>query len=135
MDEPTPMPTVEERRQELIRFYEAYEDLVETLCDGAQYGPTPALARRYENARSWMIQAYGSLRPFLRGYLSFEAEDIADRESTTGYSSDAFEALLAAATLEDFLLSDDGGMIARIARTREALNLYGEHLRQLAARG
>jgi hypothetical protein len=35
--------------------------------------------------------------------------------------------------LEEFLRSDDGEMIARIERTREALSRYGEHLRQLIA--
>jgi hypothetical protein len=36
--------------------------------------------------------------------------------------------------MEAFLLADDGLMISRIMRTREALNLYGEHLRQLIAK-
>ncbi len=47
---------------------------------------------------------------------------------------DAFEALVAAFDLQEFLKMDDGNMISRINRTREALNLYGEHLKQLAAR-
>jgi len=46
---------------------------------------------------------------------------------------DAFEALVAAFDLQEFFKLDDGNMISRITRTREALNLYGEHLRQLAA--
>ena len=46
---------------------------------------------------------------------------------------DAFEALFSAPSLGDFLRGDDGLMISRMERTREALYLYGDHLRQLAA--
>lgn len=49
-----------------------------------------------------------------------------------GEAADAFEALVAAPDLFLFLKHDDGMMISRLERTREALNLYAGHLRQLA---
>jgi len=114
---------VQERQLELIRFYERYEELVETLCDAAQYGPTPKLERSYESNRDWMRSEYVGIRPYVVGYLQAEEE-----------AGDAFEALVASDNLGQFLNSDDGNMISRITATREALTLYGEHLRQLAAR-
>lgn len=126
-------PSVQERQQELIRFYERYEDLVETLCDAAQYGPTPKLQRSYDGHREWMKENYPSIRPYLVGYLRARDEEPEGRNAR-GESGDAFEALVSADNLDGFLADDDGGMIGRITRTREALTLYGEHLRQLAAR-
>jgi hypothetical protein len=118
-------PSVQDRQSELILFYERYEELVETLCDAAQYGPTPKLERSYLAQRDWIRENYGRLRPFLVSFLRMEPED---------GRADAFESLVAAEDLGEFLGADDGGMISRITRTREALVLYGEHLRQLAAR-
>lgn len=117
-------PSVQERQQELVDFYERYEILVETLCDAAQYGPTPKLERSYTSERAWVQEHYGKLRPFVISYLRSSQED----------PGDAFEALVASDDLGRFLQDDDGQMIERITRTREALTLYGEHLRQLAAR-
>lgn len=119
-------PSVQERRDDLVRFYERYEDLVEALCDSAQYGPTPKLERDYAEVRAWMCERYPQVQPFLLAYLR------EDPEVDTEY--DAFDGLMSAESIEAFLRHDDGGMISRITRTREALNLYGEHLRQLAAR-
>lgn len=117
-------PTIAERQDDLSTFYTQYEDLVEVLCDAAQYGPTPKLVRQYEAHRVWMHANYPRLRPFLGAFLRMDTEELGD----------GFEALVAAEDLATFLATDDGHMIARITRTREALNLYGEHLRQLAAR-
>jgi len=127
-------PTVPERHEELIRFYRKYEDLVETLCDAAQYGPTPKLEARYGELRRWMSSNYAPVRRYVVAYLRFMPEDAQQGLLNDGRASDAFEALFAASNLEVFLRIDDGNMISRITRTREALNLYGEHLRQLLAR-
>lgn len=121
-------PSVRERQEDLVKFYERYEDLVETLCDTAQYGPTPNLERRYAEQRAYMVANYPRLRPFLVGFLRFDDAEL-DRGAV-----DPFEALVQAENIPEFLRSDDGSMIMRITATREALNLYGEHLRQLAAR-
>lgn len=116
-------PTVKDRQQALIHFYQEYETLVETLCDSGQYGPREHLEKRYQVQRGWMIQNYGTVRRYVLAYLRLEVED----------EGDPFEALFNAPDLATFLQSDDGNMISRIMRTREALNLYGDHLRQLAA--
>jgi hypothetical protein len=126
-------PSVEERQQELARFYRHYEDLVETLCDAAQYGPTPKLETQYAALRHWMHQNYAPVRRYVVAYLQFSVEDAQQSLEMQGRAADAFEALCAAPDLDTFLRIDDGAMITRITRTRDALNLYGEHLRQLAA--
>lgn len=123
-------PTIKDRQQQLAEFYVRYENLVETLCDAANYGPSPKLQNRYDLEREWMLKHYGPVRKFVVAYLQF---DVADARMS-GRSADAFEALYFAPDLEAFLRADDGNMIERIMRTREALNLYGEHLRQLLAR-
>lgn len=128
-------PTVQERHEELVRFYRRYEDLVETLCDAAQYGPTTKLEAQYGELKRWMASNYAPVRRYVVAYLRFTPEDAQQGLISEGRASDAFEALTSAPTLEEFLKADDGNMISRITRTREALNLYGEHLRQLLARG
>lgn len=127
-------PSVQERQEELVRFYEQYEELVETLCDSAQYGPTPKLERSYAAHREWMMSFYPTVRPFVIAFLRRDPEDDAFGMAAAQHETDAFEALVVAEDLGQFLQIDDGGMISRITRTREALNMYGEHLRQLAAR-
>jgi len=117
-------PSVQERRDELASFYDRYESLVEVLCDAAQYGPTPRLQKDYSELRGWMLGSYPPLRPFLRAFLRDEPDE----------KGDAFLALADSESLDTLLREDDGGMISRITRTREALNLYGEHLRQLASK-
>jgi hypothetical protein len=127
-------PTVQERHEELVRFYRRYEDLVETLCDAAQLGPNPHLEAKYGEHRRWMSSNYAPVRRYVVAYLRFTPEDAQVGLLSEGRAGDAFEALFAAVNLQDFLRVDDGNMISRITRTREALNLYGEHLRQLLAR-
>lgn len=129
------VPSVQERQSDLVRFYDRYESMVETLCDAAQYGPTPKLDRAYADARAAYAADYATIRPFLLSFLDFAPEDVEAGLRLNGRTTDAFEALVAAETLDEFLRGDDGGMISRITRTREALNLYAEHLRLLAARG
>jgi hypothetical protein len=116
-------PSIKERQQALIHFYEEYETLVGILCDSAQYGPTAKLESAYQAQREWMLANYRDIGRYALAYLKFEIED----------GGDAFESLFCAPDLHSFLQSDDGNMISRIMRTREALNLYGDHLRRLAA--
>jgi hypothetical protein len=126
-------PSVQERQQELVRFYRHYEELVEVLCDAAQYGPTQKLETQYAALKHWMDLNYPPVRRYVVAYLQFSVEDAQQSLDMQGRTADAFEALVAAPDLETFLKNDDGAMISRINRTRDALNLYGEHLRQLAA--
>jgi hypothetical protein len=116
-------PTLEQRQRDLVVFYQEYESLVETLCDSSQYGPQPGLERKYQALRNWMQENYPSVGSYIVAYLRYEIED----------GIDPFRALFAAEDLESFLQMDDGNMISRMMRTREALNRYGDHLRQLAS--
>ena len=124
-------PTVEERREELLEFYERYEQFVETLCDAAQFGSDERLAAAYGRLRDWLSQRYEPLRPFVSAYMPPDTAVTFRLER--GRAPDATEELFSNKTLEEFLRNDDGGMIQRITCTREALNLYGQHLRQLAS--
>jgi hypothetical protein len=127
-------PTIEERREDLLSFYVQYERLVEIVCDGAQYGPEPKLQTGYSELRAWMQANYPRLRRYVTAYLQYDSEDARQGLNLHGSACDAFEALYAAPTLDEFLRGDDGMMISRIMRTRDALNLYGDHLRHLKAR-
>jgi len=127
-------PSVRDRQSDLIQFYAHYESLVESLCDSAQYGATESLSRRYHQERLWMHSNYPRVRKYVVAYLRFDSNDAEHSSTLDGSYGDAFEALFAAPSLEAFVGADDGNMISRILRTREALNLYGEHLRQLLAR-
>lgn len=125
--------TVRERQEQLAVFYSKYEDLVGLLCDSAQYGPNAHLEDQYQSLRAWMQRNYGPLSQVVVAYLEFCVEDTRAPLDLYGHSTDAFEALYAAPTLQEQLRSDDGSMIGRIMRTREALNRYAEQLRRLAA--
>lgn len=127
-------PSVRERQADLIQFYGHFEHLVETLCDAAQYGPVEKLERRYRQEREWMQTHYVKVRKYVVAYLRFEVGDAEQSSLLDGTYGDAFESLFAAPDLQSFLNVDDGNMISRIMRTRQALNLYGEHLRQLLVR-
>ncbi len=126
--------TVRDRQQELVRFYSHYEDLVETLIGLAHGGPTASLENRYQAMRAWMLQNYPTVRQHVVAYLRFDPTDAEQSLKACGSGADAFEALFFARSLEEFVALDDGRMISRIARTRDALTLYGHHLRQLASK-
>jgi hypothetical protein len=132
--EPMRGTSVRERQGDLIQFYAHYEDLVGALCDAAQYGAVEHLERRYLQQRTWMLANYPRVRKYAVAYLQFDSSDAENSSTLDGSYGDAFEALFAAPSIDSFLKADDGNMISRIMRTREALNLYGEHLRQLLAR-
>ncbi len=128
------LPSVQERQQELLTFYAKYEELIELLCDCAQCGPNSALEANYQELRKWITENYPSVRKYVVAFLRYSTDDAEQGIALWGRSADAFEALVAAENLNQFLRADDGSMISRIHRTRDALSLYGEHLRQLAAR-
>lgn len=126
-------PSTADRQADLISFYMSYEELVDVICDAAHYGPDAQLEERYERLRSIMQSEYPKMRPYVTACLQLDPDDAQCALNWHGTAGDAFEALFAALTLETFLRADDGRMIARIERTRRALNLYGDHLRQLSS--
>ncbi|MDR3690481.1 MAG: hypothetical protein P4L46_13975 [Fimbriimonas sp.] len=125
--------SVNRRRIEFDEFIETYEDLVEVLCSAAQLGPSAKLENAYGSVRPKFQAQYPGQRPFLISFLEFVPNDELAGLKLSGRPLDAFEALVAANDLQEFIESDDGTMISRITRTREALSLYSEHLRLLAA--
>lgn len=125
---------LQQRQQDLLSFYTHFEKLVEILCDSAQYGPSIKLEEAYREERKWMQTHYFLVRPYVVAYLSLDSQDAEQGIALQGFAGDAFQALFAAQTLGDLVKADDGNMISRIIRTREALNLYGEHLRGLISR-
>lgn len=122
-----------QRRHELLDFYAHYEELIELLADAAQYGPTPKLESDYQRLRGTLQRGYQRIRCFVVAFLKYSPEDAQIGVGLWGRSADAFEALTAAATLRSFLRSDDGCLLSRISRTRDALNRYGDHLHRLSA--
>lgn len=126
-------PSARERHDQLIGFYSHYESLVEILCNAANLGATEKLEDRYAAERTWMKLHFAEMRPFLLAYLRVDVSDTVQIKELDGEYGDAFEALFAAKDLAAFLKADDGHMIDRIMRTRDALSLCGEHLRRLVA--
>ena len=130
---PPIQPTIRQRQEELASFYTQYESLVEILCDAAQYGPNSPLEAKYAELRDYMQRTYPEMRKYVIAYLDVAVEDAAGPLDLYGHATDAYEALFAAPTLQEQIRADDGNMIGRIMRTREALNRYAENLRRLAA--
>lgn len=126
-------PNIRERQEELVAFYERYEDLVELLCDGAQYGPDSRLEAKYADLRTWMQRHYPSLRRSIIAFLDQSVDDSTHSLDHFGHPADAFEALFAGHTLEEQIRTDDGKMISRMMRTRDALTRYAAQLRRLHA--
>lgn len=120
------------RRIDLLEFYAPYEELVTLLSDATQYGPSPKAESDYLRLRNLVQPGYSRIRRFVVAFLKYSAEDAQVGVGLWGRSADAFEALTAASSLQSFLRADDGHLMSRISRTREALNLYGEHLRRLS---
>ena len=111
-------PTVTERRANLLSLYDRYETLVETLCDAAQFGPAARLESNYIDLRRAIVTDYDHSAVFLKSFYRSDRDPILT--------------LIEHETLSEFLDADEGGMIELITESREALVLYGEHLRQLA---
>ena len=126
------LPSLPERQREVIDFNDLYENLVDILCDAAHYSPNEGLDMNYKQYRLQIQEAYKPLKPFLTAYLEISPDDDEAGLKLTGRSLDAFEVLVAPIDLKEFFLMDDGNMISRLTRTREALNLYGQHLSLLA---
>lgn len=130
--EATPM-SVRDLQADLATFYSHYEEMVELLCDAAQYGPNEKMSARYDDARKAILRQYPPLRAEIEPFLEADASESGGAMDLHAGQDDAFLRLCTGQTLESQILSDDGQMISRLIRTRTALTLYAEHLRRLAA--
>ncbi len=123
--------SVKDRLDQVRAFYDLYEDAVDVLLTATTVGANPALQDRYHGLRNVVLAEYGPIKPFLLAYLRMTVADAEYGIAHLGRPSDAFEILFGQAELAALLATDDGEMIRRITRTREALTLYAEHLRFL----
>ncbi|RYG31158.1 hypothetical protein EON81_23510 [bacterium] len=120
-----------ERLERVRAFYSLYEDAVEVLLTATTVGASALLQERYDGLRRVVLAEYGPIKPYLLAYLRMTVADAEYGLSHFGRPSDAFEILFGQPELATLLATDDGDMILRITRTREALTLYAEHLRFL----
>lgn len=130
MGRPLSVP-LEAQREQLIEFYEQFEELSDLICDAAHRGDGTPWQPKYERVRVWMVKAYPSVRPYLIAFLSCDSSDDALGMQLQGKPADAFEALFIAPSLNELLALDHGDLIGRLDRTRSALNRYTDHLRVL----
>lgn len=130
MGKPLPVP-LEVQREQLIEFYEQFEELSDMICDAAHRGDGTPWQTKYERVRNWMMQAYPNIRPYLIAHLSCDSSDDSLGMQIQGKPADAFEALYIAPDLNELLLLDQGDLIGRLDRTRSALYRYADHLRGL----
>jgi hypothetical protein len=131
LDEQT---TPAERQILQEEFFERYEDLVDVLVSAAQYGVKPSCELTYDQLRTVLAEQYIKIQPFVLAYLKADPEDEHFGITKFKVRTDAFQVLWVAPSISEFLSADDGNMIDRISRTREALSHYGEHLRYLVTR-
>jgi len=122
-------PTIREKQAELADFYLNYEELVELICDAANYGPNEKMDLRFDELRDYMQKNYHPMRNSVAAYLELDPQDNVNGLDLYGKPSDAFEALFSAPTLREQIRTDDGHLISRIMRTRKALNRYADYLR------
>ncbi|RYG87487.1 hypothetical protein EON77_02075 [bacterium] len=120
-----------ERLERVRAFYGLYEDAVEVLLAATTIGASASLQERYDGLRRVVLAEYGPIKPYLLAYLRMTVADAEYGLAHFGRPSDAFEILFGQEELSTLLATDDGEMIRRITRTREALTLYAEHLRFL----
>ena len=113
----------EKRMEDTAEFVGHFEGFVDAICDGAQHGLKPHLVEAYQEHRDW-----------LRNHCYLVRSQIEDFLPPDSANEDDFLALFAAPDLATQLDQDDGNMISRIVRTREALDAYAEHLQQLIDR-
>lgn len=106
----------------LPEFSSKFEDLVDIVCAGANYGPEPLLSAKYEQLRLWMMTHY----PPLQGLLSTKLNP--KHRSSSELPQDALERLFQPNTLEALLATDDGSMIERIMETRSAIEELSSHV-------
>jgi len=127
---PLPIP-LEVQQEQLIEFYEQFEELSDMICDAAHRGDGTPWQAKYERVRIWMMQAYPGIRPFVIAHLSCDSSDDSLGMQIQGKPADAFEALYIAPSLNELLQLDQGDLIGRLDRTRSALYRYADHLRGL----
>jgi hypothetical protein len=112
----------------LISFDLRFRDLVELMASAQRYGVTNGGNAQYLSLKRQVSTQYKELRPFLLAFIRFDIEDERMGLRTIGVGTDAFEAIWVAASLDDFVISDDVFFRDRVARAKLAIRDYTEHL-------
>jgi hypothetical protein len=118
-------------RRDLIEFYDRFERLIDVICAGARYGTQPSLAADYHTLSEDMRRLYPELRTYVLAYLKVDVRDTQFGIGLSGQTTDAFQCLFCAPSLAELIAADDGGLVGRIERTRDALYRFGDHLREV----
>lgn len=113
----------QKRLEDADEFAEHFERFVGHLCDAARLGASPKEEEAFAAERKWLLNHYFLIRADVAICMPVDARE--DPEA------DPFQQLFQPACLADALVEDDGNMITRIVRTREALDAYGQSLRQM----
>ncbi|HRF58380.1 MAG TPA: hypothetical protein PLH94_00535 [Fimbriimonadaceae bacterium] len=123
-------PPTAEQQGELLRFFTRFEELADVLRESCQYGPSGPNERAYTELREWMIHHYASVRTQIAPYLEAKRSAMA---ALSGGWSDEVETLFSPPTLSELLRGDDGSLLGRLMRAREAVGMVFSHLRALAS--
>lgn len=126
-----PTDEIHEAKQtqaQLVRFELHLTEIAELMILTQRFGPSHSSQAKYESLRKNLIDLYTSLRPFLLAYLRFDLEDERVGLRTIGRGTDAFQAIWVWESLSDFLTSDDVFFRDRVARAKDAIRDYTEHL-------
>jgi hypothetical protein len=119
---------VNQTQTKLISFELNFVEMVELMEQSQRHGISNGSNSRYSSLKQSLSDTYGDLRPFLLAYLRLDIEDERVGLRTLGHGTDAFEAIWAYESLQEFVDSDDVFFRDRVARALDAIKDYTEHL-------
>jgi hypothetical protein len=124
------------RRREAVQksraFYEAFENqfdgLVGAICFAAQEGITASAEADFAAHRTWFLEHYRSIRPYLTPFeISDESDVIPTRWGMR--RCDTFEALFLPLSIKAMLDGDNGCLINRLMRAQNAATGWHDAMR------
>ena len=119
-------------RAQLLRFYNDFESLVDLICASARCGVVGGMAAEYRQLTDAMKRNYPAIRTYVLAFLSVDVADTEYGLSLCGLPLDALQCLFYPPDLDAVHEADDGKLIDRIERSRDALYRLGDYLRELS---
>ena len=119
---------VRETHLKLVTFELNFLEFVELIVATTEENLTSGRQSKYLALKHQLAKAYLDLRPFLLAYIRFDIEDERVGMRTTGFGTDAFEAIWVAPSLPAFIESRDVFFRDRVGRANHAIKDYTEHL-------
>ncbi|GMV38272.1 MAG: hypothetical protein AMXMBFR61_27800 [Fimbriimonadales bacterium] len=119
-------------RAQLRRFYDDFESLVDLICASARFGVVGGMATEYRQLTDAMKRNYPGIRPYVLAFLNVDVADAEYGLSLCGLPLDALQCLFYPPDLDAVHRADDGKLIDRIERSRDALYRLGDYLRELS---